>query len=157
MASTTTNIFALAAPSAVSALPLSLPTTLSRSDIIHDVPTDAWVQLFADRIFVGVTQRNQRVGTYVTCQAIKSPIDNAVDFSISTVLGNRDDAVVGVYARRLAEKLIQERVTSMEPINLLLGISLLADSGKDPKMMFQSVVDFLFQLIREAFQTTGSG
>ena len=133
--------------------PVSLPTTLCRSYKILDIATDAWVQVFSDRIFVGVTQLNQKVGNYVMCQAVRSPIDHAsVDFSISTVLGNREDPMMGVYARRVTERLIQDQVL-MDPISLFLGISL-KNSGKDPKM-FHRVVEVLYNLIREALQAKG--
>ena len=134
-------------------IPMSLPTTLCRSYKILNISTDAWVQVFSDRIFAGVTQLNQKVGNYVMCQAVKSPIDHAsVDFSISTVLGNREDPMMGVYARRITERLIQDRVLT-DPISVFLGISL-KDSGKEPKM-FHYVVDVLYNLIREALQTKG--
>ena len=137
---------------AVLPFPISLPTSASRSYEVMGIRTDAFCQLFGDRLFVGVSQLNQKIGNFVMCQAKKSPIDNSVDFHISTVLGNREDAMSGVYARRITERLIKDGIMP-DPINLFLGISL-RDSGADPKM-FEEVVGILYLLIRESLAITG--
>jgi hypothetical protein len=133
------------------ALPECLPTTLSRSYKILGIPTDAWVQIFSDRIVVGVTQRQQKVGNWCLCQALQSPIDpKAIDYSLTTVLGDRNDAMIGVYARRITERIIESRMIpgGSSTMVVFLGISL-KDQGKDPEL-FRLVVDVLVQLIQEA-------
>jgi hypothetical protein len=134
-----------------------LPATLSRSYKILGVPTDAWVQIFSDRIVVGVTQRQQKVGNWCLCQALQSPIDpKAIDFTLSTVLGDRNDAMIGVYARRITERIIQSRmIPGSNTMVVFLGISL-KNQGKDPEM-FRLVVDVLVKLIQEALTGLKSG
>ena len=134
-----------------------LPSTISRSYKILGVPTDAWVQVFSDRIVVGVTQREQKVGNWCLCQALQSPIDpKAIDFSINTVLGDRNDPMVGVYARRITERIIQERlIPGSNTMVVFLGISL-QNKGKDPEM-FRVVVDVLMKLIQDALTQLKSG
>ena len=134
-----------------------LPTTLSRSYKILGVPTDAWVQVFSDRIVIGVTQREQKVGNWCLCQALQSPIDpKAIDFNINTVLGDRNDAMIGVYARRITERIIELRlIPGSNTMVVFLGISL-KDQGKDPEM-FRVVVDVLMKLVREALAQLKAG
>jgi hypothetical protein len=131
----------------------SLPTTLTRSYNILGVPTDAYCQVFQERIVVGVTQLNLKIGNYVYCQASKSPVDQSVDFHIDTLLGNRDEALLGVYARRITERLIQ--LQARDPMVVLLGISL-KGGGKNPDM-FRHVVDAMVQLICDALKMAASG
>jgi hypothetical protein len=108
------------------------------------------VQVFSDRIVVGITQRNQKVGNWCLCQALQSPIDpKAMDINLSTVLGDREDAMIGVYARRITERIIESRmIPGSNTMVVLLGISLKGDQGKDPQM-FRLVVDVLVNLIQE--------
>ena len=104
---------------------------------------------------MGIAQLNCKIGTYVLCQATISQIDHTtIDYNISTVLGNHTDAMPGVYARRITDKLIQQRVLTKDPMCLFLGVSL-KDSGKDPKM-FSNIVDIVVNLIQEALQKTSS-
>ena len=136
-------------PSNAVPLDSSLPTTLCRSYKILGIPTDAWVQVFSDRIVVGVSQRDQKIGNWNLCQAVQSPVDpKAIDFSTSTVLGDRNDAMIGVYARRITERIILDRlIPGSNTMVVLLGISL-QNQGKDPKV-FPLVVDVLVQLIQD--------
>ena len=135
--------------------PISIPTTICRSYTILNIHTDIFVQLFSDRIFVGITQLNCKIGTYVLCQASISQIDHAtIDYNISTVLGNHNDAMPGVYARRITDKLLQQRILTKDPMCLFLGISL-KDGGKDPTM-FAHIVDIVVNLIQEALVITSN-
>lgn len=131
-------------------LPSSLPTTLCRSYKILGTPTDAWVQIFSDRIVVGVSQKDLKVGNWCLCQAVQSPVDpKAIDFSINTVLGDRQDAMIGVYARRITERIILDRlIPGSNTMIVFLGISL-QNQGKDPKV-FPLLVDILVKLIQDA-------
>jgi len=131
----------------------SLPATLTRSYNILGIPTDAYCQVFEERIVVGVTQLNLKIGNYVFCQASKSPVDQSVDFHIDTLLGNRDEAMLGVYARRITERLIQ--LQARDPMVVLLGISL-KGGGKNPNM-FRYVVEAIVQLICDTLKVAASG
>ena len=133
-------------------LPSSLPTTLSRSYKLHGIPTDAFVQIFHDRIVVGISQRQQRIGTWCLCQVSQSIIDpKAIEVDLQTVLGDRSDAMAGVYARQIAERLIRGRFhPGSTNLTVFLGIALL-DNGKDMKM-FHSVIEVLLQLIQDALR-----
>lgn len=137
--------------------PKSLPTTLSRSYKILGVPTDAWVQIFSDRIVVGVSQRQQKVGNWCLCQATQSSIDpKAIDFTLSTVLGDRNDPMIEVYARRITDRIIQSRmIPGSNTMVVFLGISL-QDQGKDPEM-FRLVVDVLVKLVQDALTVLKAG
>jgi hypothetical protein len=134
-------------------LPSSLPTTISRSYKILGIPTDAYVQIFSDRIVVGVSQLRSKIGTWCLCQATQSAIDpKAIDFDISTVLGDRSDAMAGVYARQITERIIRQRLMisgGSTTMVVLLGISLQQPQAKDPQM-FQTVVQVVLQLIQDA-------
>ncbi len=128
----------------------SLPTTLSRSYKLLGIHTDAYVQIFQDRIVVGVSQRQQRIGTWCLCQASQSAVDpKAIDFNINVVLGDRSDAMAGVYARQITEQIIRGRfLPGTTTMVVFLGIAL-QDHGNDPEM-FQTVLQVLLQLIQDA-------
>mmetsp|Transcript_10051 Transcript_10051/g.23953 ORF Transcript_10051/g.23953 Transcript_10051/m.23953 type:complete len:173 (+) Transcript_10051:65-583(+) len=134
------------------ARPECLPASISRSFVILGVETDAWVQIFADRIMVGVTQLNQKVGNWCLCQAEQSEVNHkAIDFTINTVLGDRKDAMIGVYARRITELIIQRQlVPGSNYMAVFLGISL-KDKGTD-RAMFQEVVNVLVDMVADALK-----
>ena len=131
-------------------LPSCLPTTLSRSYQLLGILTDAFVQIFHDRIVVGISQRQQRIGTWCLCQVSQSIIDpKSIDVDINTVLGDRSDAMAGVYARQIAERLIRGRFhPGSTSLTVFLGIALF-DNGKDMNM-FHTVIDVVLQLIQDA-------
>ena len=134
--------------------PSSLPTTLSRSYKLLGIETDAFVQLFQDRIVLGISQRQQKIGTWCYASAAQSAVDpRAIDWDISNVLGDRNDVLLGVYARQITEQLIATKLFSGDGLHsnriaVLLGATL-QDGGKDPEM-FRVVVEVLVQLIRDA-------
>jgi hypothetical protein len=106
---------------------------------------------------VGVTQLDLRVGNYVLCRATKSEVNpNTIDFVLETLLGNREDALLGVYARQITEQLIPLYKTNSS-LSVLLGISLhpTPQVGRDPKL-FRLVVDTVVGLIREAVAVAAS-
>jgi len=131
-------------------LPTSLPTTLSRSYKLSGIPMDAYIQIFGDRIVLGVSQRQQRIGTWCLCQATQSAVDpKAIEFDINTVLGDRHDAMVGVYARQITERVLRERLIGggSTTMVVLLGVGL--EQPKDPEM-FAAVIQILVDLIKDA-------
>jgi len=134
---------------------LSVPTTMSRSYTVHGISTDIWVQLFADRIVLGVSQLGGKVGNFLLCQADQSEINpRAVEFQVTNLLGAREDPLLAVYARRITERIVQVRPPSPAESypTILLGISVDKERGKDPEM-FRSLVDLLVQLYVDSTQT----
>lgn len=112
---------------------------------------------------MGVTQLPSRhIGNWVTCQATLSPIDpKAVEWDIATVLGNHQDALLEVYARRIVDRMIQQQlIPGSSHVALVLGISLLqklspATAGDNNHSnnkleQFRLLVDALVGLIAEA-------
>jgi hypothetical protein len=68
----------------MAAHPSSIPATLTRSYLVKSVPTDAWVQIFADRIVIGVSQLDGKVGNFLLCQATSSEVNpRAVDYTVT--------------------------------------------------------------------------
>lgn len=136
--------------------PHSLPTTLSRSLKVLGVETDAYVQLFQDRIVLGISQREQKIGTWCYVTATQSDVDpGAIDWEISNILGDRNDAMLGVYARQVIEQIITQKLyfqtnsySNSKYVAVLLGATL-KDGGRDPQM-FHTILEVLVQLIRDA-------
>lgn len=140
--------------------PSCLPKTLTRSFIILGVETDAWIQLFADRVFFGVSQFDRKVGTYLLCEAERSETNpRHTDYHLSTLLGNREDAMLGVYARTLSERIQAVHHSSLtsssteggndQPPTLLLGMSLDKEKGNSPEM-FRNLVNVLVDMYVDA-------
>jgi hypothetical protein len=68
----------------VAAHPSSIPATLTRSYTVQSVPTDAWVQIFTDRIVIGISQLDGKVGNYLLCQAASSEVNpRAVEYNVT--------------------------------------------------------------------------
>jgi hypothetical protein len=68
----------------VAAHPSSIPATLTRSYTVKSVPTEAWVQIFADRIVIGLSQLDGKVGNFLLCQASSSEVNpRAVDYNVT--------------------------------------------------------------------------
>mmetsp|Transcript_4301 Transcript_4301/g.5142 ORF Transcript_4301/g.5142 Transcript_4301/m.5142 type:complete len:193 (+) Transcript_4301:44-622(+) len=138
--------------------PQSLPTTLTRSVEILGVATDCWVQLFGDRIMFGVSQLRGKVGTMISCQVEDSGIidGTATRFTIEVLLGKRDDDMLGVYARRILDQLLQLRTSLQDACPpILLAISLQPQTQQDPEM-FKGIVDTVVQMYQEAVRTASS-
>ena len=162
-------------------VPTSLPKTRTRSYTIYGIPTYAFCQVYQDRIVVGVTQLpTQHIGSWVMCQAVQSEINpKHVEYNLSTVLGGGDTAALGgvvvvdekeIYARRIMERILENRNTTLLPRGtdrrtVLLGITLLplpkqnnnnnttvtATSALDftPMDRFQTLVEVLVQLVED--------
>ncbi|CAB9513675.1 expressed unknown protein [Seminavis robusta] len=142
-------------PDQVHPLPESIPKLLTRSFLVLSVPTDAWVQLFSDRIVFGVSQLDGKIGTYLLCEAVTTEANlRQTEYHLSTLLGSRsDDSMGGVYARTLHERLrgINNIAINNKPPVILLGIALDKDKGNDPKM-FKLLVDLLVDMYVDAIQ-----
>ena len=95
---------------------------------------------------------DRKVGNWCLCQAEQSEVNHkSIDFSINTVLGDRKDAMIGVYARRITELVIQRQlIPGSNYMAVFLGISL-KDKGTD-REMFQQVVNVLVDMIAEALK-----
>lgn len=140
--------------------PMSLPATLTRSYTVRSVPTDMWVQSFGDRVVFGVSQLpGGRVGNFVLCQPEPSEVNpKQVDFPVTSLLGagGRDDPLLSVYCRNLAEGILTRRRNDSHVANycpaVVLAISLHKEKGKGPEV-FRTLVGLLLQLYDDA-QTT---
>jgi hypothetical protein len=131
----------------------SVPTFLTRSYTIGGIDTDCLVQLFGDRILLGVSQLDGKLGTWITCHVEETVMDSKTRFRVDVVLGNREDPLMAVYARRLTEQIASLRKSSADPCPpVLLGISI---RDRDPKV-FLAVVDLLVKLYREAVLVASS-
>ena len=147
-------------PSRPIPLPQSLPTTLTRSYSILGVPTHTFCQVFSDRIVVGVSQLpSKHIGNWTLCQAQRSEVSpKDIDFDVSILLGDHNDAMLELYARRLTECVIQQRlIPGTDRMVILLGMSLQkkqpgagAESLDADRKKFGLVVDTLTNLIKEA-------
>lgn len=164
---TTSDTPTPSAATAVSPVTSSIPKVLTRSFLVLDIQTDAWLQIFADRIVVGVSQLNRKVGTYLLCEAETNEINpQQCDYRLSTLLGNREDAMLGVYARTITERIRAFHVSENEsnnnssstagtelPKEVLLAVSLDQEKGRDPKM-FQLLVGILVDMYVDAIRDT---
>lgn len=161
---------ATASTAAVPAVPLPeyLPKTISRSYDIYGQNTDCYCQIFSDRIVVGCTQFDQKIGNWILCSAIQSPTDpRATDYEISTLIGDSTNIVLGLYARQLTEQLISAASSSGSASNniistkgksslqVLLGISLARkdknlskkEQEEQNQKMFRVLVPVLVDLV----------
>jgi len=116
--------------------PSSIPKSMTRSFLVLQVPTDAWVQIFADRIVMGVSQLEGKIGTYLLCEAVTSPTNlRQTEFHLSTLLGNRTDdssAMMGVYARTLMERLRKYHESNITTTTTTTTIIMLWTRGPTP-------------------------
>ena len=147
--------------------PNSLPTTLIRTYNIRSIKTDIMVQLFADRIFLTVTQLSGKIGTLLSVSVEDSVIDFSRTYNISTLLGRRDDATLEVMARQVAERIAS--LGGNKPgmsggggagggvvcPPILLGVALKKDVAGDAAI-FRAIVDLLLQTYREAVAVAAS-
>eukprot|EP00026_Physarum_polycephalum_P022918 Phypoly_transcript_27432.p1 GENE.Phypoly_transcript_27432~~Phypoly_transcript_27432.p1 ORF type:complete len:136 (-),score=21.49 Phypoly_transcript_27432:3-410(-) len=102
---------------------------------INNNHTEIVITPFSDHIFIIITQ-TQKIGTMF--QAFKVSGDMTIsgepNYTISTLIGKRDDPVLTTYARQLIELVGN---TSSKPI--LLGIALLDES----KETFRTIMDII--------------
>jgi len=168
-------------------LPSAIPVTLTRlyhikvedDDNNSDnstitIPTHCFVQLFGadSTVVIGISQGpSQKIGNYLLCQADPNPLQiKAYQYQVSHLLGgNRDDTLLEVYAKRLAEVLVPTLPSPLQPLTLVLGISLLHTNNKNKNIsppeeevarvkaarspeVFRSVVDVMSKLYVEAME-----
>lgn len=134
---------------AVTPHPTSVPVTLTRSYCVNGQDTDIWVQLFQDRIVFGASQFHQKVGTFLSCHLDESIIDNRIRFTVTPLLGKRDDVVLEVLCRQVTQQIANLRTTSAAVCPpVLLGISL---KQNDPDT-FKTLVNLMVNLYKEAIQ-----
>ncbi len=145
--------------SSLTPVPQSLPTTITRSYSIQGVSTHTFCQIFSDRIIVGVTQLpSHHIGNWVLCQASQSPVDpKVIESDLSTLLGNHNDAMPEVFARRITDCVIRRRlIPGTNRMVILMGISLLttSSSAENGRERFRLIVDTVVGLIEEALGIT---
>uniref|UniRef100_M4BMM1 Uncharacterized protein n=1 Tax=Hyaloperonospora arabidopsidis (strain Emoy2) TaxID=559515 RepID=M4BMM1_HYAAE len=81
-------------------VPVKLRTRTDRKEI-NGIPTDLAVSIFADRVFIAVTQFGT-FGTLVEARQ-KESISGKLQPDIHVRLGRRDDPLLLVYARQFLE------------------------------------------------------
>mmetsp|Transcript_26124 Transcript_26124/g.62065 ORF Transcript_26124/g.62065 Transcript_26124/m.62065 type:complete len:220 (-) Transcript_26124:118-777(-) len=168
--------------------PKSLPTTITRSStsstlsiggtddasgteapVSSTTTTHGFVQLFQDRIVIGITQLpSGHIGSWCLCQATQSPIQpQQIEYDISTLLGgsassgsssSKSSSMIELYARRITECIIQRRLVPSGPdkMNVLLGLSLSQKQKLEleaDRQRFHAVVEFAVSLVKDALQT----
>ena len=127
----------------------SLPRQAAKSYTMDGVPTDMFVQVFGDRIVVGVSQLKGKFGNYMLCEAIPDEVNpKHVDYDVTTLLGAREDTVLTVYARQ-----ITQRIEKLQPnpiaLNVIVAISLNKTKAPQPEV-FNAIVDLLVNLYCQA-------
>ena len=131
-------------------VPQGVPTSLTRCYNVAGTETDCLVQLFGDRTLFGITQLDGKLGTWVTCAIEESEMNSYTSFRVEVVLGIREDPLIEVYARRLAESIFKLKLRDPSP-PILLGISI---KDRDPKV-FIILIDLLVQLYKDALIMKG--
>lgn len=134
--------------------PQSLPRSLTRSYTVGGVATDITVQLFSERVVLTCSQLQGRIGQWLLCKcASNDPFNPAkVDWDVVHLLGARDDPLLTVYGKRVAERILQGSAADADngaaaPPAVLLGLALGA-TAKNPAV-FHTIVDLLVNLYYE--------
>ena len=82
---------------------MSLPSTITLSSFTT-YPTSASVTLFgSSTALIHVTQTGA-AGSVLTARSEESGDGSKASYAVETVLGRRDDPLLGIYARQLVEK-----------------------------------------------------
>ena len=99
-----------------------LPVCVTKDVFVSgtDVKTTIILQIFADRVFVVLTNY-KRFGSILECSATVSEIDQALDYRVQTLLGKRDDTVNDVYARQILEHFVKVDQLN-DPLSFSKGI-----------------------------------
>jgi len=127
----------------------SLPRTATKSYSIDGISTDMFVQIFSDRIVLGVSQLDGKFGNYMMCQAIPDEVNpKHVEYEVTSLLGAREDTMLNVYARQITER-IEKLQPNPTPITAIIAISLKKDEANDPEV-FRSIVDLFVHLYHES-------
>eukprot|EP00611_Tribonema_gayanum_P022234 TRINITY_DN4421_c0_g1_i1.p1 TRINITY_DN4421_c0_g1~~TRINITY_DN4421_c0_g1_i1.p1 ORF type:complete len:116 (-),score=18.68 TRINITY_DN4421_c0_g1_i1:17-364(-) len=104
---------------------------------LHGITTEIVVQSFSDRTMVNVTQL-EKMGTMLLVTSEASGMGGR-SFNVKTLLGRRDDPLLVVYARQLAEQMRLDHP-------LLLAIAL-KEEGRD-SATFAAVINKVLGLGR---------
>ncbi|KAG1688608.1 hypothetical protein DVH05_003534 [Phytophthora capsici] len=104
--------------------------------VINEVPTDIAVSIFADRVFIAVTQLGT-FGTLVEAQQ-KDSISGKLQPDIHVRLGRRDDPLLLVYARQF-----------LEHFGVPLGLPILAAIGLKDRS--SDTFEIVMQSVKELF------
>ena len=123
---------------------LLLPKTSQSSIIVGGVQTDILVQLYADRIYVSLTQVG-KLGSLLLGSFELSEDQETKDFDVSSVLGLRDDPLLVVYCRQLTEKLSE--VDNRKGRSVLLAISLEDSEAGKGREVFAAVLNEALRLL----------
>ena len=112
------------------------PITLQAAASIDGVHTEVVSTAFSDRVFVVVTQLG-KVGNLLSA-CVERGADGEDIYSVSTLLGRRDDPTLAVYARQLAQRMAD--ADCRKP--LLLGIALAPRKEPSPET-FRAVMELV--------------
>ena len=127
----------------------SLPAASVKSYTINGVAMDMFVQVFSDRIVLGVSQLNGKFGNYMMCQAVPDEVNpKHVEYEVASLLGAREDTMLSVYARQVTEHIEKLHANPTE-LTIILAISLDKKIAARPEL-FQSIVNLLVKLYRQA-------
>lgn len=130
----------------------SLPRTLIRSFSINSINTDMWIQVFQDKIVFGVSQLHGRIGNFLLCEPLQSPLDlKQIHYEVTNLLGAREQTLLNVYAKQLCERIIHARPKGEALMTIVLGISLDKHKGQDPDM-FKTILDLLVTLYQDVMR-----
>lgn len=105
---------------------------------VNGLVTEIVCATFVDYLFVVITQIN-KFGTVLRADSVPKA-DGGYLFSVSTMLGKRDDPLLMIYARQIAE-----RLSPFTQRPLVLSISLL-DEGRSPAH-FEAIVNKVLETI----------
>ena len=119
--------------------PSSIPVIKVQSFLIDDQLTEVFLQVFADRLLIGISQLpDGRIGHYCICEPIPSAINpKSVDYPVTSLLGT-STVESAVYARRLAERLKR---------TVVLGISMKQTKNAE---IFHAIVDLVVTMYQSA-------
>lgn len=122
--------------------PGSLPRTATITEVIDTIETDLFVQYYGDTVMVCISQRSGKIGTFLSCSALRGPEDKTLEYNTATILGH-DEPIYAVYARQILAALPQS--------HLILGITIQepkAQTREQMKALIERTIEFCLQLAR---------
>jgi hypothetical protein len=136
----------------------SLPTTIQRTLTTNTTSThtDLLLQLYADRIFVVISQYCGKIGSLLQATMENSIIDNSHTYDVVSLLGSkREDPILELYARHILDMIVSRPCDQSTQLlgnytskrrYLLLGVSL-QDRSQE---LFQEIVKEVMSMYNEA-------
>lgn len=115
------------------------PRTRRKTVSVDGIDTEVVTQLFEDCVFVMVTQLG-KLGTIISVPPERAN-DGSHRFEPRVLLGRRDDPLLLLYARQIAEQVSKEAV---EDRTVMAAIALKPD-GRAPAI-FQAVINAVLEL-----------